>query len=292
MSDYKFMLISDSTNDLPRDWYETNDALCVPHGIVLDGKEYWDDFGVTLPPKKVYDYIRNGGMPSTVQGNLEKITQYFEDNCKEGMDSLYLVFSSQLSGTFATASMVAKEMMEKYPERRVLCVDSRCAAMGHGMLVMLAQQLREQGMTADEAAAELEKRRGNVCHFFTVDDLNHLYRGGRLSKAEAVLGSLIGIKPILYIDDSGKLVPIGKKRGRRQAIEELARLTVEHIKDPEKQTVIIPHGDCQEDADELKSLLQEKLPGTKVETCILGPTIGTHTGPGVLAVVFWGDKRL
>ena len=147
MSDYKFMLISDSTNDLPKVWYEENNACCVPHGIVIDGKEYWDDFGVTLPPKKVYDYIRGGGMPSTVQGNLEKITEYFEESCKAGMDSLYLVFSSKLSGTYATACMVADEMMQKYPGRRVLCVDSRCAAMGHGMLLMLAQKLREQGMT-------------------------------------------------------------------------------------------------------------------------------------------------
>ena len=231
-------------------------------------------------------------MPSTVQGNLEKITEYFEESCKAGMDSLYLVFSSKLSGTYATACMVADEMMQKYPGRRVLCVDSRCAAMGHGMLLMLAQKLREQGMTADEAAAELEKRCLQVCHFFTVDDLNHLYRGGRLSKAEAVLGSLIGIKPILYIDDTGKLVPIGKKRGRHQAIEELARLTVEHIKNPDEQTIIIPHGDCPEDAEELRRLLSEKLPGVKIEIYMLGPTIGTHTGPGVLATLFWGDKRL
>ncbi len=292
MSDYRFMLISDSTNDLPKIWYEENDARCVPHGLVIDGKEYWDDFGAAMPPKKVYDYIRGGGMPSTVQGNLEKITEYFEESCKAGMDSLYLVFSSKLSGTYATACMVADEMMQKYPGRRVLCVDSRCAAMGHGMLVMLAQKLRAQGMTADAAAAELEKRCLQVCHFFTVDDLNHLYRGGRLSKAEAVLGSLIGIKPILYIDDTGKLVPIGKKRGRHQAIEELARLTADHIKKPQDQTIFIPHGDCLGDAEELARLLHEQLPGVQTEIYMLGSTIGTHTGPGVLATLFWGDKRL
>ncbi len=292
MSDVRFALLADTTCDLPREWYEQHDALFLPHGIVMDGKEYTDDFGATMPPEKVYAFIRDGGMPSTVQGSLEDFTRIFEECCKNGQDVLYVGFSSQLSGTFNTACMVAGEMMEKYPGRQVVCFDSRAATMGHGIQVIEAQRLREQGMTARETAAQLEKKRLGALHFFTVDDLNHLYRGGRLSKATAVVGSMLGIKPIMYVSDDGKLTPLGKKRGRRQAVEELARLLLEYIRDPEKQTIYIAHGDCRGDAEELAQLVREKLPQTPVDIFMLCPVIGVHSGPGTLAIFGWGEKRI
>ncbi len=292
MSEYQFVLACDSTCDLPREWYEQKDVRCVPHGIVMDGREYRDDFGVTLPPEAVYAAIRGGAMPSTLQGSLEALTGVFEEACKAGKDVVYVGFSSQLSGTFATACMVANELQEQYPGRRLICFDSRAATMGHGIQVLLAQRLREQGLSADEAAAELEKHCPKACHFFTVDDLNHLYRGGRLSKTSALVGSLMGIKPILYVSDEGKLTPIGKKRGRHQAIEELARLTAEHIENPQDQTVFITHGDCREEAEELARLTAEKVPGAKIEITMLSPIIGIHSGPGTLAIFCWGSRRL
>lgn len=292
MSEYKFVLACDSTCDLPREWYESTGACCIPHGIVMDGREYWDDFGASVSAETIYANIRGGGMPSTLQGSLETFTEVFEESFKKGLDVLYVGFSSQLSGTFATSRMIAEEIEGKYPGRRAICFDTRGATMGHGIQVLLAQSLREQGLSVAETAEELEKRCLKACHFFTVDDLNHLYRGGRLSKTTAVVGSLIGIKPVMYVSDEGKLVPIGKKRGRRQSMEELARLTAEHIKDPLEQTIYITHGDCLDEAEELKAMVCEKLPGAKVEISMLSPIIGIHSGPGTLAIFFWGEKRL
>lgn len=292
MADYKFVLVCDSTCDLPREWFEQTGAQCIPHGIVLEGKEYPDDFGKSISASEIYARIRKGAMPSTLQGSLEVMRTVFEQSCAAGLDVLYVVFSSQLSGTYATACMAAAEMEEKYPGRRVICFDSRAATMGHGIQILLAQTLREQGLSAEQTAAELEKRCLSACHFFTVDDLNHLYRGGRLSKTTAVVGSLMGIKPIMYVNDEGKLTPIGKKRGRTQAIEELARLCAEYIRDPQGQTVYITHGDCEEEAQELARRVCEKLPGQKVDIRMLSSTIGVHSGPGTLAIFFWGEKRI
>lgn len=288
--DYRFTMMVDATASMPEQWHTEKDVCYLPHATVIDGKENWDNFGKDMPIEAVYTYIRGGGMPSTAQGSQEQIYHFFDESGKKGLDALYVAFSSGLTGTIGTAAAIAAELTEKYPERKFVCFDTLAASCGHGLLAILAQQLREQGASVDETVAVLTERRLKVCHFFTVDDLNHLYRGGRLSKTAALVGTLVGIKPVLYVNDEGRLVPLGKKRGRRAAMEELVRLTREYIR--EDKTVYIMHGDCLDEAKQLGALLLAQIPDAQIHYTLIAPTIAVHAGPGTLATVFWGEKRL
>lgn len=288
--EYRFTMMVDSTASLPEEWHKGKDVFYLPHATVIDGKENWDNFGKDMPEEKIYAYIRAGGMPSTAQGSQEEIYRFFEESGQKGLDALYIGFSSGLTGTYGTAMTIISELSEKYPERKFVCFDSLAASSGHALLAIYAQQMRENGATIDEAVAALTERRLNVCHFFTVDDLNHLYRGGRLSKTAALVGTLVGIKPVLYVNEQGRLVPLGKKRGRRAAMEELARLAAEYIS--EDRTVYIMHGDCLDEAKQLAKILLARVPDARIDYTMISPTIAVHAGPGTLAVVFWGKKRL
>ncbi|MEG1778063.1 MAG: DegV family protein, partial [Angelakisella sp.] len=292
MIEKKFVLVTDSTTDMPESWHIENDIKVIPQGFVIDGNEVIDDFGKNITAKEIYNRIRQGEMPSTLQGTLEKFIEVFVTACKNGMDVLYVGFSSGLSGTFNTALIASREIMEHFPDRKIFCVDSLAATMGHGIQVIEALKLRDSGMDAAEAARLVTAHVQNACHFFTVDDLNHLYRGGRLSKATAMLGTLIGIKPIMYVNESGHLLPISKTRGRKASIAELARLAAKYIVKPLDQTIYIAHGDCESDANDLAQQVLELIPNAKTHVFMLSPIIGVHSGPGTLAVLFWGEKRL
>lgn len=290
MSSYK--IVTDTTADLTESWMAENDVGFLRHGLVIDGKEIKDDFGKTIKPADFYARVRGGLMPTTTQVDIPTFTSVYEEQLQQGKDVIYIAFSANLSGTFNTGNMVANELIEKYPGRRILACDTAAASIGQGLLVMEAVKMRDAGATIDEVYDSITQLKEKVCHFFTVDDLNHLYRSGRLSKSSAFFGTLVGIKPVMYLSSIGKLEPIDKIRGRKQAIAEIASLLQKHITDAASQTVYICHADCIDDAEYLAAIIRRDIGPADVDIRYLTNIIGTHAGPGTLACFAFGDKRL
>ena len=237
--------------------------------------------------------MRTGSMPTTSQVNPQSARALFEPYLKDGKDILHIAFSSGLSGTFNSCRIAAEELKEEYPKRRILVIDSLSASLGQGLLVYLAQNKKEKGSDIDEVAEWVETHKKNIVHLFTVDDLDHLYRGGRVSRTTAVLGGMLNIKPILHVDDEGKLIPIGKVRGRKKSLLELADLMDRKIGSYAKScnTIFISHGDCREDAEFLAKKIKEKYKITTELINDVGAVIGAHSGPGTMALFFLGDVR-
>lgn len=238
-----------------------------------------------------YDKMRAGGVAKTSAINTDTFEKAFEKFLAEGKDLLYLGFSSGLSATFNSGRLAAEALREKYPDRKILAVDSLAASAGFGLLVYLVAKERDKGATVEEAAAFAESIKLNMCHWFTVDDLDYLKRGGRVSPAVAFFGNKLGIKPVMHVDNEGHLINVSKVRGRKNAIAALAKALGESAIDPAGGTVFISHGDCQADVDALAEILKKDY-NAKVELVTdVGPVIGAHTGPGVLALFFVGKER-
>ena len=210
---------------------------------------------------------------------------------KEGKDILCIGFSSGLSGTYNSERIAAEELSEEYPDTKIIVIDSLCASMGQGLLLAKALKKQREGMTLEELAQWLEENKLHICHNVTVDDLNHLYRGGRISKTTAVLGTLVQIKPIIHMNDEGKLIVIGKERGRKKALNTIVDMMGKQMEGYENDLVMVTHGDCLEDAEYVKSQIQKKYGIQDVVINGIGTVIGTHTGPGVVAVFCMGEKR-
>lgn len=285
---HRFVLITDSTVDENAGYYAENDIPYAPLSLTVDGRTLEEDCGQTLSFHDFYDLLRQGKQASTAQAKMDCFLRLFEQALAAGQDVLYVGFSSGLSGTYQAGCMAAAELAPRYPDRKILCVDSLAATGGEYLLVDKAREMRDEGCTAEETAAEIERLRLQVVHLFTVDDLNHLYRGGRLSRASAIVGSLLGIKPLLYMDDAGKLCVHGKLRGRQNVIRWLAERALCGITD-RNTPVRISHGDCLEDAQLLADLLAKG--GVQADIRYVGTVIGSHTGPGVLAIFFFGEQR-
>ena len=285
---HRFVLITDSTVDENAGYYAENDIPYAPLSLTVDGRTLEEDCGQTLSFHDFYDLLRQGKQASTAQAKMDCFLRLFEQALAAGQDVLYVGFSSGLSGTYQAGCMAAAELAPRYPDRKILCVDSLAATGGEYLLVDKAREMRDAGCTAEETAAEIERLRLQVVHLFTVDDLNHLYRGGRLSRASAIVGSLLGIKPLLYMDDAGKLCVHGKLRGRQNVIRWLAERALCGITD-RNTPVRISHGDCLEDAQLLADLLAKG--GVQADIRYVGTVIGSHTGPGVLAIFFFGEQR-
>lgn len=247
--------------------------------------------GGDMPVKEFYDKMRAGGVARTSAMNIETAKSYFEPELKAGNDVFYLTFSSGLSSTYASACTAAEDLAEEYPERKVVVVDSLAASAGYGLLLRLAVKKRDAGATIEELAEYCESIRLKICHWFTVDDLVYLKRGGRVSATAALAGAVLGIKPILHVDDEGHLINMAKVRGRKASIKALADKYGE-LRDPsEDGTVFVSNGDCPADAAALADQLSERF-GVKVELITdIGPVIGAHSGPGTLAVFFVGTHR-
>lgn len=287
----EYVITTDNNSDLPEAYYKEHGVGCTYLSYAMDGKTY--THGSFLPEHEFYDAMRNGSLPTTAQANPEDTREMMEPYLKEGKDILHIPFSSGLSGTCNSAIIAAQELMEEYPERRIVVIDSLAASLGQGLLVYLAQQKKEAGEDMDTVAKWVEENRLHMVHMFTVDDLYHLYRGGRLSKASAVVGSVLNIKPVLHVDDEGKLVPVSKVRGRKKALMELVNAMEEKVKDCEEgcDTVFISHGDCEADANFVAEKVKERF---RVKTMLINyvnPTIGAHSGAGTVALFFVGNKR-
>ena len=230
-------------------------------------------------------------MSVTSQINPEEAVQMMEPFVKEGKDILHLGFSSGLSGTLNSMMIAGEELSERYPEAKIIIIDTLCACLGEGLLLYKALQLKEQGKNIDEIAAWVEENKLHICHDVTVDDLNHLHRGGRVSKTTAVLGTLVQIKPIIHMDDNGKLQVIGKERGRKKSLNKIVDMAVEQSKGWDNDIIMITHGDCIEDAEYVAKLVREKMGIDNILINNIGTVIGSHTGPGVVAVFCMGNKR-
>lgn len=244
-----------------------------------------------LPFPEFYDRMRKGSVARTAAANMDTFRQAFEPWLKEGKDLLYIGFSSGLSTTVNSGAMAAKELMEEYPERRILVEDTFAASAGFGLLLYLTVQEKRRGATLEEAAKFVEDNRFHLCHWFTVDDLVYLKRGGRVSAAAAFAAGLLNIKPVLHMDDPGHLINMFKVRGRRASIKALADKYGELALDRENGTVFISHGDCIEDAKLLEKMLAERFHAKVKLITYVGPVIGSHSGPGTLALFFLGRER-
>lgn len=287
MNDY--VIVTDSTIDLPESMVEEKGIPVLNLTYTMDGQTYDDRRG--LPAKEFFDRIRSGSMPVTSQVNPEQAKELFEPILKEGKDILCIGFSSGLSGSCNSERIAADELKEEYPDRKIIVVDSLCACLGQGLLLYKAMQQKEQGKTLEETAEWVEANKLHICHNVAVDDLNHLHRGGRVSKTTAVLGTMVKIKPIIHMDDNGKLVVIGKERGRKKSLNRIVDMMEEQMKGWDNDIVMITHGDCLEDAEFVKKLIVEKYSIQNVVVNNIGTVIGAHTGPGVVATFCMGNKR-
>ncbi len=285
----EFVISTDSTVDLPKEFLEEKKVPVVSLSYIIDGETYKDGAGLTN--KEFYDKIREGAMPTTSQVNPEQARELFEPILKEGKDILHIAFTSGLSGTYNSCRIAAEELAEKYPDRKIVVIDSLCAASGGGMLLYKALELRDAGKNLDEIATWVEENKLHVCHDVTVDDLFHLHRGGRVSKTSAVVGTLIKIKPIIHVNDEGKLIVIGKERGRKKALMTLIDRMEEKSQGFDNDIVMITHGDSLEDAEYVKNLIKDRFGITNIMINPLGTVIGSHTGPGVIAIFYMGNRN-
>ena len=258
-----------------------------PLSVLFKG-ELCDDFATDEERKVFYDAVRQGEMPTTSAVNPEGWADVMRPALEEGKDVLCLCFSSGMSTTYQSAVIAADELMDEYPGRKICVVDTLAAALGQGLLVWRACRHRDAGESLEQVAAWLEENKLKLCHWVTVEDLNHLKRGGRVSAASAMVGTMLNIKPIIYVNDEGKLVSTAKVRGRKAAIEYLTKKCGEAA---DKDIAFVGHGDCREDAETCAKILKEKYGFKEVRIGYVGAVIGAHTGPGVLVAFYMGEKR-
>ena len=290
MKDY--VIITDSCCDLSEQLANDAGLYVIPMVMTISGKEYKNYLDEReISSKAFYDRLRAGETASTSALNMDTFLSVFGEFLEQGKDILYLAFSSGLSGTYHVSTLAAEELAQKYPESRIFCCDTLCASMGEGLLVYLAGKKKQSGASIEEVRDFVEQNKLNLCHWFTVDDLNHLKRGGRVSATTAFVGSLLNIKPVLHVDDEGHLINVGKARGRRAAVSSLFEHMKETAVNPSEQTVFISHGDCEEDALALKEMIEKEFSLKEIQINPIGPVIGAHSGPGTLALFFLGSKR-
>ena len=287
MSNYK--IITDSGCDLPQQMLSSLDVQSVPLIVNFRGSALEDSVDEGI--KDMYAGLRAGEAATTSAVNPDRWGQAIESVLAQGQDALVITFSSGLSATSQSAFIAAEELKEKYPDRKILVVDSLSASLGQGLLVWYTCKKKSEGLSIEELAAWVEENRLHLCHWFTVDDLMYLKRGGRISAATAVVGTMLKIKPVLHMDDEGHLINMSKARGRKAAIDALAQKAVELGKDYDNSTMFICHGDCIEDAEYLASLAKEKCGAKDVFIGYTGAVIGSHSGPGTLALFFMGEHR-
>lgn len=286
-----YTIVTDTTSDLPNEYLLEHNIGVLSMSFAINGKEYKGN--VDFDIKDFYSQMRNGAMPTTAQVNPKEAKNKMESYLKEGLDVLYIAFTSGMSGSFNSGRLAAMELKEEYPNNKVVVVDSLCASLGEGLLVHKAVMLKEAGKSLDEVVKWIEENKLNICHYVTVDDLFHLHRGGRVSKTAAIVGSMINLKPIIHVTNEGKLVPIGKVRGRKQSLNAL----VKHMKnlvgsyEKENDVIFISHGDAKEDAEYVAKKIKEEFNIDSYLINYIGPTVGAHSGPGTIALFFMGEKR-
>ncbi len=287
-----YVIVTDSSANLPEGLIEQCGISVVPLSFHAGGKELKSyEKGKVTDFKQFYDMMRNKEVITTSLVSPEQFSDFFTDILTGGQDILYIGFSSGLSGTYQSSTIAAADMRTAFPERKIITVDSLAACGGQGLLVYYAAKLRDEGKSIEETAAWVEENRLRMAHWFTCDDLFFLKRGGRLNTATALLGSLLQVKPVMHTDDEGKLAVVSKARGRKQALQALVAHMEQTVEAPQKQTIFIAHGDCEQDAFYVRDLVLNKF--TVKDTIIhyIDPVIGAHAGPGTLALFYLGAHR-
>ncbi len=288
-----FVIITETTADLPASYIEENGLGIIPLYYQIDETVYGEE--KHLESKDFFDAMRNGAAPTTSASNPDTLRKKYIELIESGKDILHLAFSSGLSCSYNNASFVAEDLKEEYPDAKITVIDTLCASLGQGLIVNSAVQLKQQGKSIEEIAEWIEAKKLNLCHQFTVDELIYLYRGGRLKKSSAILGTIINIKPVLHVDNEGHLVPLTKVRGRKKSLNALVDNMIAALDgydfDIENEWVYISHGDCQEDAEYVKKQIEERIGAKNFLINYLSPTIGSHAGPGTVALFHYGKTR-
>ena len=285
------VIVTDSTCDLPLSYIQDNNIEFLGLTVLLEGKEMTDDLGETFLYKDFYTLLREGVVATTSQVNSYSFSQVFRRHIEQGNDIIYLGFSSALSGTYNSAYLAQQELLEEYPDADITVIDTLAASCGQGLLVYSACEMLKDGKSKKDIVQWVENYKLKVAHFFTVDDLEHLKRGGRISGTAAFVGSLLSIKPLLYVNDKGELTPYDKARGRKKAIRAMVDELKKHIQSPEDQTILISHGDCLQEATDLAHMIRESVTVKDIIISTIGTTVGSHSGPGTLALFFLSDTR-
>jgi DegV family protein with EDD domain len=276
-------IMADSASDLTKDYFTKYDMEMVSLTVHLDDKDYED--GVTISPKNVFDAMRNGKSPKTSQVPPQTFKSIFTSYAESKQTLIYLAFSSELSGTYQTAKMMEAEVKEEYPDADIHVIDTKCASIGYGLVVLHAAQLAKDGKSTSEIIEEAKNRAVHMEHIFTVDDLEYLHRGGRVSKTAAFVGSLLNIKPILHVEN-GKLIPLEKMRGSKKLLGRMVEIMEDRGGNFENQVIGISHGDDLERAEKLADMIKEKFGVKEFVIEYVGSAIGAHSGPGTLALFF------
>ena len=291
MADY--VILTDSSCDLPGDLAKELEIVALPLSFHIGGKDYHDYLDEReMPISKFYHLIRAGESCTTAAVNVDGYKRAMEPLLRQGKDILDIAFSSGLSATYNSAKIACRELAEKYPQRKLFAADTLAGSLGEGLMVYMAAKRKQAGESIEEVRDWVEQNRLHACHWFTVDDLKYLKRGGRISGATALFGSMMSIKPILCVDDDGHLLPAGKARGRRASLDALVDHMEQTAVDPVNQPAFIGHADCREDVDYLAGEIKRRMGTKDFVISNMGPVIGTHTGPGGLGLFFFGSKRI
>ena len=288
----EYVIMTDSSCDLPQELADQLGLEVLPLEVMADGKNYrnWLD-GREIGFKEFYKLAREGKELKTSAVNTAAFEEKMEKLLKEGKDILYIGFSTGLSTTYNSGEAAARELREKYHDRKIYTVDTLAASLGQGMIIYYAAKKKEAGATIEEVRDFVENEKLHMCHWFTVDDLNYLKRGGRISAATAAVGTMLSIKPVMHMDNEGHLVAVGKARGRKAALCQLLDTMGELGEGLEGQTTFICHSDCMDDAQYVASQMKERFGVAQVNINWIGPVIGAHTGPGTIGIFFWGSER-
>ena len=287
----KYVIMTDSSCDLSEEYIKEHGLDVLNLLYNMDGTIYGED--KTMDIKEFYAKMRGGSMPTTMAVNPEDVANAMRRHLEQGKDILYIAFSSGLSASCQNAVLGANDVRDEFPDRKIIVVDSLCASMGQGLFVHYALKRQAEGMSLEENARWLEEHKLNICHQFTVDDLHHLHRGGRVSKATAILGTMINVKPVLHVDDEGKLISLYNVRGRKKSLQALVSNMEKTIGgfENENDDIFISHGDCMDDVLYLEKLIEEKFGKKNFYVNYVGAVIGAHSGPGTMALFYLGNKR-
>ena len=293
MSEYKVTCCS--TVDMPAAYFEEKKLPFVCFHFRMDGVEYPDDLGKSMSFEEFYKKIAEGSEPTTAQVNMQQYMELFEPILKEGKDILHLTLSSGITGSINSANMAKSQLEEIYPERKIFVVDSLAASSGYGMLVDAALENQENGLSLEENVKWIEENRNRLHHWFFSTDLTSFIRGGRISKVSGVVGQALNICPLMNVNIEGKLIPRNKYRGKKQVIRQMVKRMEEHAQDQTHYSgkCMMSCSACEEDARKVADMIEEEFPNLngKVQINSIGTVIGSHTGPGTVALFFWGDER-
>lgn len=291
MNARNFTILTEVTSDLPESYYQKHQVRPIPMQYTLDGVEHPGTVESPEELRQFYEKLRQGVPAKTSAVSPEQMTSLFREELEAGKDVLYLGFSSGLTSGYQSALIARDTLEEAYPER-IACVDSLCASLGQGLFVDYVVRKRDEGLSLTDCAKAAEEIVQHVCHYFTVDDLNHLYRGGRVSKTAAIFGTMLGIKPVMHVDEEGHLIPHGKIRGRRQSLDSLvASMGGKLSEDYPNPYVFISHGDCKADAEYVAAQVKARYGVPCQVLNPIGPIVGAHSGPGTVALFFLGADR-